>query len=125
MGTAFAEPQFTKLEEGEPAPWPGRLFNDEAVSKFIIEDKFKVEQCEIQTNYELGKLRAELDLTHQKRIIELESQVAILNQKVVLRDERIKGLEKLKRPPNPFWYATLGFVAGAGVTVGISYAVNQ
>ena len=91
-----ADPQFTKLKEGEPAPWDGRLFNDEAVAKLVVENKFKIEECNIQTNYELNKLRAELDLEHSKNLIELEAQVKILEAKVDLRDDRIKNLEKLK-----------------------------
>ena len=126
LATATAEdPQFTKLKEGEVAPWDGRLFNDAAVAKFVIEDKFKVEQCEIQTTYELNNLRADLDLKHTKEKIKLETQIAILQQKVELRDQRIQGLEKLKTPPNAFLWSAVGFIAGAGVTVGITYAVNQ
>ena len=120
-----ADPQFTKLKAGDPAPWDGRLFNDEAVAKFLVEDKFKIEQCEIQTSYELTKLTADLDLKHTKETIALQTEVSILTQKVELRDQRIKSLEKLKTPPNAFLWSAMGFIAGAGVTVGITYAVNQ
>tara|TARA_B100000900_G_scaffold412951_2_gene435804 strand:- start:1395 stop:1796 length:402 start_codon:yes stop_codon:yes gene_type:complete len=120
-----ADPQFTKLKEGEAAPWDGRLFNDEAVAKFLIEDKFKVEQCNIQTAYELSKLKSNLELDHAKLMIESQTQIAILNQKVELRDQRIKSLEKLKTPPNAFLWSAIGFVVGASATVGITYAVNQ
>lgn len=125
LGVASAEPQFTKLEEGDPAPWSGRLFNDEAVAKFLVEDRFKIEQCDIQTAYQVNKITAQLDLEYSKKIIELETQNQILNEKVNLRDSRIKSLEKLKTPPNAFLWATAGFIAGAGITVGITYSVNQ
>ncbi len=120
-----ADPQFTKLEEGDPAPWAGRLFNDAAVTKFLVEDKFKIEQCNIQTSYELTKLKGQLDLEYTKKEIDLQTQIAILDQKVALRDERIKGLEKLKTPTNAFLWTTAGFIIGSGITVGITYAVNQ
>ena len=55
---AYADPQFVKLEEGESAPFTGRLFNDEAVTKLVVEDKFKVEQCDLQIDYEKKKLEA-------------------------------------------------------------------
>ena len=54
----FPDPQFAVLEEGEPAPFAGRLLNDEAVVKLSIEDQFKVQQCEIQIDYEQQKLQA-------------------------------------------------------------------
>jgi hypothetical protein len=120
-----ADPQFTKLKEGDIAPWAGRLFNDEAVAKFLVEDKFKIEQCNIQTSYELNILKSQLDLEYTKKSIDLQTQLAILNQKVTLRDERIKSLEKLKTPPNAFLWTAAGFVIGSGITVGITYAVNQ
>ena len=125
ISLSWAEPQFTKLEEGDIAPWAGRLFNDEAVAKFVVSDKLKVEECNIQTEYELQSQKSELELEHQKKINELEAQIKILEQKVSLRDDRIKSLESLKTPPNPFWYATAGFLLGSGVTVGITYSVNQ
>ena len=44
----FADPQFIALEEGEIAPFSGRLLNDEAIAKIGVEDAFKVEQCNLQ-----------------------------------------------------------------------------
>ena len=128
LGVTFAaepEPQFTKLKKGEVAPWDGRLFNDAAVAKFIVEDKYKIEQCNIITSYELNKQAANLNLEHQKIIIDHETQIKILEEKVKLRDDRIKSLEKLKKPPNAFLWSVGGFVIGSAVTVGITYAVNQ
>jgi len=120
-----ADPQFTKLEKGESAPWPGRLFNDEAVAKFIVEDRLKVDQCEIQTSYSLEVLNAELDLKHKKALVSLNTDIAILEQKVLLRNDRITELESLKTPPNPLWYTTAGFLFGSVVTIAITYSVNQ
>tara|TARA_X000001388_G_C2194897_1_gene108979 strand:+ start:116 stop:517 length:402 start_codon:yes stop_codon:yes gene_type:complete len=120
-----ADPQFTKLEKGEPAPWSGRLFNDEAVAKFIVDDKYKVEQCNIQIEYEVSKSNLNLSLDHQKQMIELQTKNQILSDKITLRNDRIKELENLKTPPNPFWYTLGGILVGSGVTIGITYAVNQ
>ena len=125
LSSAVAEPQFTKLSEGETAPWAGRLFNDEAVVKFIVEARLKVDQCEIQTSYSLEILRAELDLKHKKELINLNTDMSILEQKVLLRNDRITELESLKTPPNPFWYTTAGFLVGSAATIAITYSVNQ
>jgi len=122
---AYAEPQFTKLKEGEVAPWDGRLFNDAAVSKLIVTDKFKVEECNIQIEYSLSKQNAELSLDHKRAQIDLDTQIKILEDKVSLRDDRIKSLEILKTPPNHLWYTTAGILIGSGITIGITYSVNQ
>lgn len=125
ISLAFAEPQFTGLKEGEPAPFAGRLFNDEAVAKLIIEDKFKVEQCNLQIEYEKKKIEALHKYQIDKVSIELNSQIKILESKVDLRDQRIKELEKLSKPIKPIYYIAGGFLVGAGATIGITYAVNQ
>ena len=128
LGITFAaepEPQFTKLKKGEVAPWDGRLFNDAAVAKFIVEDKYKIEQCNIITKYELEKQSANLSLQHQKITIDYQTQIKILEEKVNLRDDRIKSLEKIKKPPNAFLWTAGGFIVGSAITVGITYAVNQ
>lgn len=125
MSLAFAEPQFTTMEIGDQAPFAGRLLNDEAVTKFVIEDKFKVEQCNLQIEYEKKKLEALHQYEIDKVRIELKSQVAILENKVSLRDDRIQDLEKLSKPIKPIYYLLGGFVVGSGATIGITYAVNQ
>ena len=52
------EPTFIPLKKGQPAPFEGRLFNDAAVSKFIVEDRLKIEQCNVQIEYEVDKANA-------------------------------------------------------------------
>jgi hypothetical protein len=124
MSSSAADPLFAKIKEGEVAPWSGRIFNDEAVTQFIVNDKFKVEQCNIQIEYEVQKSKAYLELEHQKKILSLETQNQILNDKILLRDNRIHRLESLKTPPNPFWYTVGGILIGTSMTIGIAHAVN-
>ena len=125
ISLASAEPHFTTLAEGEQAPFAGRLFNDEAVTKLIVEDKFKVEQCNLQIDYEKKKLEALHQYDIDKVRIELNSQIKILENKVDLREQRIHELERLSKPIKPIYYIAGGFLVGAGATIGITYAVNQ
>ena len=125
ISLALAEPQFTTLVEGDQAPFAGRLFNDEAITKLIVEDKFKVEQCNLQIDYENKKLEALHQYDIDKVRIELNSQIKILENKVELREQRIQDLEKLSKPIKPIYYIAGGFLVGAGTTIGITYAVNQ
>ena len=120
---AFADPQFTELKQGEVAPFDGRLLNDEAIIKISVEDKFKAQQCDLQIDYAKQKQKALLDLEAEKARIDMEAQVKILEEKVSLRDERIKSLEKLSKPKGQLFYATTGFLVGSAATIGILYAV--
>jgi hypothetical protein len=121
----FADPQFAALEEGEPAPFAGRLLNDEAIVKISIEDQFKAQQCEIQIEYEKQKLEALHSYELEKLKIKLESDNAILKNKIELRDERIKDLQKLTKPTRPIILITSGFIIGTASTIATTYAVNQ
>ena len=49
-----AEPTFTTLKEGEAAPFDGKLFNDEAVAKMIVEKRFEGKQCDLRIDYEIS-----------------------------------------------------------------------
>ena len=118
MALAFAEP-----EKGQEAPFSGRLLNDEAIVKLAVEDKFKLQQCDLQIDYEKQKLSALNNLELEKTKIDLSAQINILDQKVLLRDKRIEELEKLSKPIKPILYVSAGFLVGAGTTIGILYAV--
>jgi len=120
----FADPQFVTLEEGDVAPFSGRLLNDEAIIKLSVEDSFKVEQCNLQINYALEKQKLELELKFEKEKIQLETDKQILQEKVKLRDETIKQLQDLRKPWPPVFYASGGFFVGAATTIAILYAVN-
>lgn len=120
----FADPQFVVMQEGEVAPFSGRLLNNEAIAKIGVEDAFKVEQCNLQINYALEKQKLELELKFEKEKIALETDKQILQEKVKLRDETIKQLQDLRKPWPPVFYASGGFFVGAATTIAILYAVN-
>ena len=121
----FAEPQFVTLETGDTAPFSGRLLNDEAIAKIGVEDSFKVEQCNLQINYELEKQKLELELKFEKEKIMLETDKQILEEKVILRDQTILELRDLRKPWPPVFYSSAGFFIGASTTIAILYAVNE
>ena len=120
----FAEPQFAVLNEGEQAPFTGRLLNNEAIAKIAVEDTFKVEQCNLQINYELEKQKLELGLIFEKEKIKLETDKQVLEEKVRLRDQTIAQMRDLRKPWPPVFYASGGFFVGAATTIAILYAVN-
>ena len=118
-----SKPKFVQLEEGEQAPFSGRLLNDAAIIKIGIQDKFKVEQCQIEIDYQASKLKSVHNLELQKQTIDLTTDIKILESKVNLRDERIQALEKANKPSDKVWMMALGYVVGAGTTIAVLYAV--
>lgn len=117
-------PEYTQIEQGEPAPFAGRLFNEEASQLVADELANCVEKCEIEMNYQIGMVLAKKN----EEIDELKSQhkydKEILVSKIETQQERIKELEKLKTPPKRQLWFTLGLISGVGITISIAQAVN-
>ena len=117
------EPTFKTLKKGEAAPFDGRLLNNAAIAKFIIEDRTKVEQCNIQTEYEVGKANLKSKYQHDLLTAKCEADDQRLQDMIAIRDEEIKFLRKSYEPPKNHWWLAAGFVVGASASVGIMYAV--
>ena len=117
------EAKFTNLKQGEVAPFDGRLFNDPAVSRLIVDHQFRDLECKIRVDFEIGQANAasqyKYDLLYAKSEADNQKYQEIIN----IRDEHIKSLEKYVRPSNAHWWIAAGFVAGAGSAIGIVYAV--
>jgi len=117
------EPTFKTLKKGEAAPFDGRLLNNAAIAKFIVEDRTKIEQCNIQTEYEVGKANLKSKYQHDLLTAKCEADDQRLQDMISIRDEEIKFLRKAYEPPKHHWWLAAGFVVGAGTSVGIMYAV--
>jgi hypothetical protein len=117
------EPIFVPLKEGEAAPFDGRLFNSAAVSKFIIENKMKVEQCNVQIDYEVGKANAKSKYKFDLHSAKCEADDQRFQDLISIRDDEIKFLRKAYNPPKYHWWAVAGFTFGSVATVGIMYSI--
>lgn len=117
-------PEYIQIEQGEPAPFSGRLFNEEASQLIADELAGCVEKCEIEMNYQIGMILAKKN----EQIAELKSQhkyeKEVLASKIEAQQERIKELEKLKTPPKRQLWFTLGLISGVGITISIAKAVE-
>ena len=90
--------KFTNIKQGEVAPFDGRLFNDAAVSKFIVENRMKIEQCNIQIEYEVSKANAASKYQYDLLYVKCEASDQRLNEVLSIRDEEIKFLRKSYKP---------------------------
>ena len=122
------EPQFTQLEEGEPAPFAGTLFNPTATAQLIADREFRLTDCDLRVNYEINLLTARRDLEYnllQVRYDSLEERSTALSN---LRDQEIADLQEMVgKPPNrnSHWFFAGGFIVGAATSIAIFFAARE
>ena len=117
------EPVFMNIKKGEKALFDGRLLNDAAIAKFVVENKAKVEQCNIQIEYEVDKANAKSKYQYDLLTTKCEADDQRLQDMITIRDDEIKFLRKSYEPPKHHWWLAGGFVVGATSAIGIMYAV--
>ena len=122
------EPQFTRLEEGESAPFAGTLFNPTATAQLIADREFRLTDCDLRVNYEINLLTARRDLEYnllQVRYDSLEERSTALSN---LRDQEIADLQEMVRKHpnrNSHWFFAGGFIAGAVTSIAIFFAARE
>ena len=114
------EPKYKNLEEGEVAPWAGRLLNEPALRILVEENATKDLTCDARIEFYVGKTEIAEKYRYDVLKVETDAEIKKLNELVKLQSEHI---EKLK-PQNNIWPIVGGFIAGAGLSIGIMYAVK-
>ena len=117
------EAKFTNLKEGEVAPFDGRLFNDPAVSRLIVDHQFRDLECKLRVDFEVGQANATSQYKYDLLYAKSEADNLRFTDVINFRDQHIKSLEKHVRPSNAHWWVAAGFVAGSATAVGIMYAI--
>ena len=125
LSLAFADaPEYTYLETGEPAPFSGRLFNDEASQLIADQIQDATDKCLIELDYQVGLALAEKEEQIRKLKSKHKYEKDALAFKIESQQERIEQLEKLKTPPKKKFWFSFGLITGVGITVAIAQAVN-
>ena len=125
---ANADPQFTDLEEGEAAPFAGKLFNYEAVSELIVDKEIADEECELKTQYELDLQAAQHQLELEKFQIQHDGLQERYDAMNLIKDDEIVRLQDLiGKHPNRrnAWMFAGGVVAGVATSISIMYATAE
>ncbi len=123
-----ASPQFTDLEEGDPAPFAGKLFNYEAVSELIVEKEIADEQCELEISYQLSLQAAQHQLELDKFQIKYDGLQEGYDAMNLIKDDEIIRLQDLiGKHPNRrnAWMFAGGVIAGVATSIGIVYATAE
>jgi len=114
------EPKYKEMKTGEVVPWDGRLLNEAAMRILVEDSATKDLTCEARTEFQLNNLKIEEKYHYDVLKAQTDAEIKKLNELVRLQDEHIKEL----RPQNNIWPLVGGFIAGAGLSVGIMYAVK-
>lgn len=122
---AFGQsPEYTYIEAGEPAPFSGRLFNDEASQLIADQIADASDKCLIELDYQVGMVLAKKNEEIQEIRSEHIYQKKVLVSKIESQQKRIEDLEKLKTPSKKELWFSLGLISGVGITIAIANAVN-
>ena len=114
------EPKYKDMKTGETVPWNGRLLN-EAAMRILVEDSVTKDlTCEARVEFEVNRNKIEEQFRYDILESKTNSEIQKLNELIRLQDEHIEEL----RPQNNIWPLIGGFIAGAGISVGIMYAVK-
>lgn len=125
LSLAFADaPEYTYLETGEPAPFAGRLFNDEASQLIADQIQDATDKCLIELDYQVGLALAEKEEQIRKLKSQHKFDKELLEAKVKVLETRIENLEEIKTPPKKKFWFSFGLITGVGTTIAIAQAVN-
>ncbi len=118
------EPVFTPVQEGDVVPFDGRLFNDAAVAKLLVDKQFEGKQCELRVDYEVGLMKVHEQFRYDILLAKSESADMRLNDLINIKEEENTYLRKQLKPSYASWWLAGGFVAGSAASIGIMYALK-
>ena len=126
--TPSNEALFTHLEQNDPAPFAGTLFNPIAAAELIAEHQYSLTDCDLRIEFEIDKLEARYQLQIESLNASANAQNERLNLLLEAKDLEIDTYREmaLEQPnKNNHWWLIGGFVTGAAASIGIFHAATQ
>ena len=115
----------TELVEGGIAPFSGILLTTDAMTKIQYDHALEMALLGNRHEFATQRIQLRLDTETALRLSERQMHEEIFQSQL----RRIESLEEIAIKKRPDWVLPVAiltsFVVGAGVTVGITYAVNQ
>ena len=117
-------PEYIYISAGEPAPFSGRLLNDEAAQVIADQIADATEECQIQMDYQIGMVLAKKNEEIEKLKSEYKYDKEVLAFRIESQQKRVEELEKLKTPSKRQLWFSLGLVSGVAITISIAKAIQ-
>tara|TARA_Y100000592_G_scaffold99511_1_gene175803 strand:- start:2137 stop:2589 length:453 start_codon:yes stop_codon:yes gene_type:complete len=126
-GTAYAEePQFTFLDEGEPAPFTGTLFNPQATAELVAMPEYMQNEFDIELEYQLDLQATEYNFQLTNSQIRYDALTQEYDATVLALTQQNESLEQAlaqrKKNRNGLMFAA-GTATGVVITTAIVYAI--
>jgi len=119
--------KFTFLGEGACAPFEGTLFDVDATAEIVILPTKLKKDCNLKLNFELGKLRTDLQLEIDNLQIHYDSTIQEKDLIIASQLSQIEQMQTAIRhlaPNNKWLWFTGGVVAGIAVSYGAYEVFN-
>ena len=100
------------------------MLNDVAVSRLIVENRFKVEQCNIEIEYQKKKAIEKEKYNYNLLTVKCEAADERLTDLLEIKQDEIDKLNKEIKPNRNSWWLSGGFIAGVGTAIAIMHAVK-
>jgi|TARA_R110000824_G_scaffold53018_1_gene147041 hypothetical protein len=124
IGTLWAaDVDYTNVNEGDPAPFTGKLLTSNALAQIIATHEKEIMKSDLDSEFELQKKTDELNLKYDIYSIKCEANIEMYKQMIALRDEEIQLQLRKDWIQRLAFYG--GFAIGTATTIGIVYSVNQ
>jgi hypothetical protein len=124
---AYAEEQVATVQQGDPAPFTGTLFNTEATARMLAELQLSEESCDLKINQAVDRNKAEMQFTIDQLQIRLDTSAEVFSRRLEIRDAQIQFMdaELTRRKVHPAWFLVGGIVIGSLTAIGTAAAMNQ
>ena len=124
---AYADEEVATVQQGDPAPFSGTLFNTEATARMLAELQLTDEACDLKIGHAVELKGAEMQLTIDHLQIRLDTSTEIFAQRLEIRDQQIQfmEIELTRKKVHPAWFLVGGIVIGSLTAIGTAAAMNQ
>jgi|TARA_Y100000310_G_scaffold203479_1_gene203722 aldehyde:ferredoxin oxidoreductase len=124
---SYAEEKVATVNEGDPAPFTGTLFNTEAAARLLIDLETSDELCDIECEKKIQIREAELKFDYDILKASHDALQLKYDETIIIKNDQIYFLEKQIKHPrfqNELIFAT-GVVTGVGLVMASAYTLNQ
>ena len=114
------------LNQGQPAPFQGILFDFQADAYMQSMRELEKNQAVLKHDFDLAKLKTDDDLVLGNCKIEKEADAKKFELVTQAKDKQIEELNKIKtsKDYHVLWFV-FGVFAGAGLTYGSVYVIQK